>query len=224
MLEPAYISTVDSGNLAGHLIALRQACLEIRARAPVVDRTWHALDAALAIVAERLNAFAGTLAPESPLLERVRAARAHLLDARSAVSAAGNPGGTASLETIVDPVQRMSAVLAGDAPAVTEWIDWCLRLLRDPAAFDPRRPAGTDIGARLEAIAERAYALCAWRWTSASCSTTAESCSRSDISRARTRSTTRTTICSHPKRAWPASSRWQRETFPSITGSGSGAR
>jgi len=29
VLEPAYISTVDSGNLAGHLIALRQACMEI---------------------------------------------------------------------------------------------------------------------------------------------------------------------------------------------------
>ena len=29
VLEPAYISTVDSGNLAGHLIALRQACLAI---------------------------------------------------------------------------------------------------------------------------------------------------------------------------------------------------
>ena len=28
-LEPAYISTVDSGNLAGHLIALRQACLTL---------------------------------------------------------------------------------------------------------------------------------------------------------------------------------------------------
>ncbi len=27
VLEPAYVSTVDSGNLAGHLIALRQACL-----------------------------------------------------------------------------------------------------------------------------------------------------------------------------------------------------
>ncbi|MEO5581010.1 MAG: glucoamylase family protein [Gemmatimonadaceae bacterium] len=28
VLEPAYISTVDSGNLAGHLIALKQACLQ----------------------------------------------------------------------------------------------------------------------------------------------------------------------------------------------------
>ena len=30
VLEPAYISTVDSGNLAGHLLALRQACLGIK--------------------------------------------------------------------------------------------------------------------------------------------------------------------------------------------------
>jgi cyclic beta-1,2-glucan synthetase len=29
VLEPAYISTVDSGNLCGHLIAVRRACLEI---------------------------------------------------------------------------------------------------------------------------------------------------------------------------------------------------
>jgi cyclic beta-1,2-glucan synthetase len=30
VLEPAYISTVDSGNLAGHLIAVRQACLDFQ--------------------------------------------------------------------------------------------------------------------------------------------------------------------------------------------------
>ena len=29
VLEPAYISTVDSGNFAGHLIALKQACFEM---------------------------------------------------------------------------------------------------------------------------------------------------------------------------------------------------
>lgn len=32
VLEPPYISTVDSGNMAGHLIALRQACLSYAAR------------------------------------------------------------------------------------------------------------------------------------------------------------------------------------------------
>ncbi len=29
VLQPAYISTVDSGNLAGHFLALKQACREI---------------------------------------------------------------------------------------------------------------------------------------------------------------------------------------------------
>src|SRR6185436_12969984 len=44
VMEPAYVSTVDSGNLAGHLIALRQACLAL-ADGPIVDpRIWHALD------------------------------------------------------------------------------------------------------------------------------------------------------------------------------------
>ena len=38
-LTPKYISTVDSGNLAGHLVALWNTCKEMRAR-PVVDRQW----------------------------------------------------------------------------------------------------------------------------------------------------------------------------------------
>jgi cyclic beta-1,2-glucan synthetase len=51
VLEPAYVSTVDSGNLGGHLLALRQACLSIP-DGPVVDgRVERALEAA------------GTLAP-----------------------------------------------------------------------------------------------------------------------------------------------------------------
>ena len=45
VLDPPYISTVDSGNLAGHLIALAQGCLAF-ADAPVDDtRVWTVLDA-----------------------------------------------------------------------------------------------------------------------------------------------------------------------------------
>src|SRR5207237_10903341 len=45
VLEPAYVSTVDSGNLAGHLLALRQACLAA-VDEPVFDaRAWRGLDA-----------------------------------------------------------------------------------------------------------------------------------------------------------------------------------
>ncbi|MGG7377510.1 hypothetical protein ACQ7B2_01500, partial [Escherichia coli] len=56
VLEPAYVSTVDSGNLAGHLIALRSACLAI-ADEPVFDgRTWHALRTGVHLAQERLRA------------------------------------------------------------------------------------------------------------------------------------------------------------------------
>ncbi len=41
VLEPAYVSSVDSGNLAGHLIAVGQACAEWQ-RAPAAEVEWRA--------------------------------------------------------------------------------------------------------------------------------------------------------------------------------------
>ena len=41
VLDPPYVSTVDSGNLAGHLIAVAQACAET-ARAPSHEGDWRA--------------------------------------------------------------------------------------------------------------------------------------------------------------------------------------
>ena len=54
VLEPAYVSTVDSGNLAGHLIALKQACFEM-----MKDPSCAELDAKrLRAIAERAHAYA----------------------------------------------------------------------------------------------------------------------------------------------------------------------
>ncbi|MEO6410218.1 MAG: glucoamylase family protein [Burkholderiaceae bacterium] len=61
-LLPLYVSTVDSGNLAGHLLALAQACLE-RARAPQDDL---ALRRALASSAQRLGPLLPALHALSP--------------------------------------------------------------------------------------------------------------------------------------------------------------
>jgi cyclic beta-1,2-glucan synthetase len=52
VLEPAYVSTVDSGNLAGHLIALRQACLAYAVR------TSTELAPRLVAIAEQAQRFA----------------------------------------------------------------------------------------------------------------------------------------------------------------------
>ncbi len=52
VLEPAYVSTVDSGNLAGHFLALRQACLALAER-PASD-----VESAMAVPRERLHQLA----------------------------------------------------------------------------------------------------------------------------------------------------------------------
>ena len=54
-LDPKYVSTVDSGNLAGHLIALERACLEMLDR-PIVSPEWQVgIGDALAQVHEALG-------------------------------------------------------------------------------------------------------------------------------------------------------------------------
>src|SRR3546814_16892564 len=52
-LHPLYVSTVDSGNLTGHLLTLRQGLLA-QADAPVLaPAPWHGLRDTLAVLAER---------------------------------------------------------------------------------------------------------------------------------------------------------------------------
>ena len=54
VLEPGYVSTVDSGNFAGHLIALKQACYEM-----MKDKSCTEQDAKrLRAIAERAHAYA----------------------------------------------------------------------------------------------------------------------------------------------------------------------
>jgi len=164
VLEPAYVSTVDSGNLAGHLIALRQACLGLIDE-PVVDgRLWRALDIALGLADERAHAPAAA--------GHLRAARAALEDSRR------EPSVIALLGKIVAPLELARAELAGGAlPAeaagtATEWITWILDLLAahhawaeglEAKPFASLRELATDspdaarLIRRLEAIAVRAY-------------------------------------------------------------------
>ena len=54
VLEPAYISTVDSGNFAGHLMALKQACYEMLKDPACSDQDAKRLRA----IAERAHAYA----------------------------------------------------------------------------------------------------------------------------------------------------------------------
>jgi cyclic beta-1,2-glucan synthetase len=169
VLDPSYVSTVDSGNLAGHLIALRQACVAL-AEEPVLDgRLWHALDTSIALAGERLH----RLEIGAPVTEHLRAARATLVTSRRV------PPSADSLEGIARPLREAAAALAAAGlppeavPAATEWIAWSLRLLAAHEAWvaphegdagtplrelAARSPDAALLVARLQALAERAYA------------------------------------------------------------------
>ncbi|MCE9683520.1 GH36-type glycosyl hydrolase domain-containing protein [Halomonas alkalisoli] len=54
-LEPRYVSTVDSGNLAVSLITLRQACLDAQCGPAFLPEQWNGLDDALQLLAESLG-------------------------------------------------------------------------------------------------------------------------------------------------------------------------
>jgi cyclic beta-1,2-glucan synthetase len=172
VLEPAYVSTVDSGNLAGHLIALRQACLELADETAFDSRIWRAIETALGLIDER----ARVLAYASEAQEHLRAARAALVASRR------EPASTAALGRVGEPLERAAAAL--DDPSLPpelaepalEWISWSLRLIMSHCAWTARLDAkpfaslrelaphsseASQLIARLDAIAERArdYAM-----------------------------------------------------------------
>ena len=166
VLEPAYVSTVDSGNLAGHLIALRQACLSIVDGPLHDDRVWQALDAALALADERLEIHA----PAHPAAEHLKSARTVLAKARREAAS------DISLSRVAEPLKRAETGLAGAGPAsgaaepATEWISWSLQLIaahqeshRGRADHDSQREralaitASPELAQRLQVIADRAY-------------------------------------------------------------------
>src|SRR4029077_4383495 len=51
-LEPRYVSTVDSGNFAGHLIALKQACLQKLSDPPSFESALEGIRDALGLLRE----------------------------------------------------------------------------------------------------------------------------------------------------------------------------
>jgi cellobiose phosphorylase len=131
VLEPAYISTVDSGNLAGHLIALRQACLEL-IESPRQPRLWPVVEAGLAL--------AGEAAPLRPAHEALAAVR-------------GMVPTPELFERVAEPLRTAVPAVAGTPAA--EWVEWTLRFLKERST-PPEETA--PVAPRLQAIAERAYA------------------------------------------------------------------
>ena len=167
VLEPAYVSTVDSGNLAGHLVALRQACLAIPDEPLFDGRIQRVLGLALTMALERLGD------------RQVHGAADLVKQARSVLN---GPISGRDLETIETRVRRAVLLLrqAGhDAGSqTTEWLEWSQRRIEaallegldEPSAFRgsgqdsptlrgraATSTAASELVARLESLAHQAY-------------------------------------------------------------------
>ena len=175
-LTPAYVSTVDSGNLAGLLIAVRQACLGIPDE-PVFDRrAWRAAETALGMVGVTAGARI------EPNLRRARSAMAAA--ERATDLAAGLDGVLGQLEELE---QAIAAPREPRAPlgAASEWAAWTRRLVAEQRRrveglettegvgrlgeatrvfptlrqLSDKAPVATELVARLEALAASASRL-----------------------------------------------------------------
>lgn len=152
VLEPAYISTVDSGNLAGHLIALRQACLTIPDDVVGDGRVRRGLETACRIAQERLGALTNADDGRAPDARRALvAAETELALALGALAGTDRPA--APLAAAATPLGRAlgtlqsGAAAAGEAAPVAEWIGWGLRLIAEHEALHDLLVGATAQGA-----------------------------------------------------------------------------
>ncbi len=176
VLEPAYISTVDSGNLAGHLIALRRACLTLPDEPADPHRVTRAVAAALGIAGSRLESLVSASSHSSAVRSGLVEAGTRLSATRRALRSAGeDPDPGAALAAIGARLREAMTLIeaTGLSPEATEsaleWIGWSIKAIddaalavTDPAGTLRRRAADSEAARalvnRFDVIAQRAYA------------------------------------------------------------------
>ena len=168
-LEPRYVSTVDSGNLAAHLITLKQACLE-RAAAPVLSgRALEGIGDALAL----MRGAAAALAVGSParvvtsgqLEAALGEARAQLapVPANADEWSSRLSALAACAETLVDIVRALGAE---GSPGTGPALEWAVAFgasiashARDVHAAGESLQPAEPLASRLTALAREADRL-----------------------------------------------------------------
>jgi cyclic beta-1,2-glucan synthetase len=149
-LEPQYISSVDSGNLAGHLIALWNACSDMAAR-PLLEANWRAgIEDALDLLREALAAQgSGSLAEALAAL------------ARDIQPVATSPDAElAQLDALASHAERIATLVQGllESEAKAESVIWVASLTaailghRRSLLVQNSTAGGADLSARLLAL------------------------------------------------------------------------
>jgi cyclic beta-1,2-glucan glucanotransferase len=166
-LEPRFISAVDSGNLAGHLIALGAACRQMAA-APAAATGWlGGIDDGLHTTRESLGLLADDRRTHTVTRKHLEDALDTLSHALAGLDGGADPSGlhglVAHADTVVDIARTFSAE-RGD-PASAD-VFACAAAMRSSIGSHQRDldlsapgPAQGSVTARLEALAELTRAL-----------------------------------------------------------------
>jgi len=162
-LDPRYVSSVDSGNLAGHLITLAHACREL-IDGPRPGAALAGIADAVSLVRESLNA----LADRGRVLAVARRLEGALdIMAAAIESSVHTPGAWAAWLAELEAGARMVTAIARsiaeeDAESAQPVLDWAeaLRGCVDSHLRDLQTPAPA-LAERLAALAERAQTLVA---------------------------------------------------------------
>ena len=165
VLEPAYVSSVDSGNLAGHLIALANACEEWVGAPEAPDARSGVLDV-VRLARQALDALSG--APHDTVrrlageLDAIEAALSAPLP-REAGSAHPREAASDGLEVRAAEAARLAADLTAAGAHSDELRFWIAALERSLAAHAQDRhldaAARVDLDGRLRALAATARAM-----------------------------------------------------------------
>ncbi len=140
-LHPLYVSTVDSGNLVGCLVTLREALTDVVAHDSIIDaRFLHGLDDQLGLFAEALEWKPGRPRTRHPhlgrLVREITLARQRLVTVPRAVA-----GWLWLLEDLTDRIGSLDSLLReieesahpdspAAAPEARAWLTECAALLR----------------------------------------------------------------------------------------------
>jgi len=115
-LQPRYVSTVDSGNLAGHLVALKQACLQLSEGPYKNEHYQEGLKDSLGLLSETLN----ELQKKSPLAQT--GSFKHILKLISKVSESKNESLTEILNKIYEIKKLAQALTSEEDPQTFIWL------------------------------------------------------------------------------------------------------
>ncbi len=155
-LDPRYVSSVDSGNLAGHLIALANSCDEWRTTARPDGALVQGVADALALVRE-IRPISGQ-SEAGGRLDQALETLARVIGPRAS---GGDPGTVLScLITRADQIAELMTppALASLGTDAAYWAGACLECIH---SHHRDEQTDHDLGPRLQALAQRARALVA---------------------------------------------------------------